>query len=192
MSKHKEVGSLEKKVLYYLAENCDHFHKQKIQKGIGYPSEQYGSVLKAVNSLERKQFIKSEMGESEKGRVIKLYSCTEKGVSYTIAHNPEADIPLILDNYEKEYSIFGHFRYQYEIWGHDLFIKFYNYIGQYQALGKEYGFEKSTALMLTAIYPDVKTFTKAERQKIFDVIRDHSAYNQFFQKFKKIIDEILE
>jgi hypothetical protein len=79
MALHRELGSLQMQVLDFIAKNPDQ-HKQSIQKGIS--SKDYGSVLNAVNALEKSGFIESIKEPSEKNVPIKLYNCTEKGFQF--------------------------------------------------------------------------------------------------------------
>ena len=63
MALHRELGSLQEKVLQYIAENPNQ-HKQGIQKAM--PSKQYGSILHAVNAFEKAEYIEPEEKRSEK------------------------------------------------------------------------------------------------------------------------------
>jgi len=58
----KELGSLQEKVLFFLAENPEN-HKQGIQQGINHPAEQYGSVSKAVDALKNMGLIERAVGQ---------------------------------------------------------------------------------------------------------------------------------
>ena len=55
----KELGCLQEKVLFYLAENPEK-HKKGIQQGISHPADQYGSIKNAVDALEKIGFIESK------------------------------------------------------------------------------------------------------------------------------------
>lgn len=190
MTEENQLGSLQSKILYFLAENPKN-HKQAIQKGIRHPPEQYGSVLKAVNSLEKGGYIKSRKGLSKKNRKIKFYGCTEKGVSYTLVNNTYADIIKILDNYKEDYPVFKHFRNQYDVWGHNLFVRFYSYLSQFRAMQDKYGLEATIPHMYMMICTSLKDFTPQEKEKILKVIKLNPAYKKYAKQVKGIINEIL-
>ena len=67
----KELGSLQEKVLFFLAENPEN-HKKAIQQGIGHPDGQYGSVLNAIEPLEKLGYVESKEGLSKKNVKIKI------------------------------------------------------------------------------------------------------------------------
>jgi DNA-binding PadR family transcriptional regulator len=117
----KKLGPLQEKVLFFLAENPDN-HKQAIQKGINHPSDQYGSISKAVDPLLEMGFIESKKATSKKKKEIDVYSCTEIGLLYTLAENRTLNAPKFLNAYQAK----G------EIW--KTLQDFYNEIGQEQFL----------------------------------------------------------
>ena len=61
----KELGNLQEKVLFFLAENPEN-HKQGIQQGINHPTDQYGSVKNAVDILEKFGYLESKITASQK------------------------------------------------------------------------------------------------------------------------------
>lgn len=187
MSQTKELGSLQKKVLYFLAENPNS-HKQGIQKGI--KSDQYGSIVNVIDPLKENGYIKSKGGISQKRVKIELYSCTEKGVSYVLTNNPEANIPKILDNYKEEYPIFERFIRQYDIWGRSLFVKFYGYLGRFGVIWDKRGLE-NTVPMFLMIYNDVKNFTPEEIKKLLNVLKENPDYKAQAKIFKDILETLL-
>jgi len=63
MALAKELGRLQEKILFYIAEKPGQ-HKQAIQKSM--PSKQYGSILNSVNALEKSGYIQSEEERSLK------------------------------------------------------------------------------------------------------------------------------
>jgi len=104
MSLLKDLGTLQLKVLEYLAENPDN-HKQGIQQALGYPAEQYASIHHAVNALEKMGYIKSTEGLSGKKVKIKLYSLTNLGIFYVLTKHSEFDSSVlkILEKHRDNY-----------------------------------------------------------------------------------------
>jgi len=98
MSLLKDLGSLQLKILEFLAEN-PYNHRQAIQQKIGYPAEQYASIHHAVTALEKMGYIESKESLSEKKVKIKLYSCTEIGVFYVLSRNKNLN-PTVLRIFE--------------------------------------------------------------------------------------------
>ena len=105
----KDLGSVQQKVLFFLAENPDE-HKQAIQQGLKYPSKQYSSVLKAVSALEKLGYVESRNETPDKNVKIKVYHCTEAGVLYVLCKNPYADFVRFLDAYKNLNPVFNSFR----------------------------------------------------------------------------------
>ena len=94
----KELGHLQERVLFFLSENPDQ-NKQAIQKGISHPSDQYGSILKAVTALQKIGYIQAKSGISKKKVPISLYNCTDLGVFYALSKNPNGDVEKLLSAY---------------------------------------------------------------------------------------------
>ena len=76
----KELGSLQEKALFFLAENPEN-HKQEIQQGISHPTDQYASIKNAVDMLEKFGYLESKKIASQKNVQIKIYHCTHQEYS---------------------------------------------------------------------------------------------------------------
>ena len=143
----KELGSLQEKVLFFLAENPEN-HKQAIQQGIQYPSEQYGSVLKAVDTLEKSDYIKSKEIKSQKNVKIKIYNCTELGVFYALTRNSDANILKILDTHKDKIEFCKQFRAIYDVWGHDHFAMFVKDMSEFLPMVQKNGVEQASPYLM--------------------------------------------
>ena len=142
MAQTRNLGRLQEDVLYFLAENPDN-HKQGIQKGIGHPSDQYGSVLHAVDALEKLGLIISKEGKSKKNVSIKFYYCTEEGVFYALARNPNANILRILDSYKNRYDVCKSFRGFVDVWGIEFFMDVAKNIDEFLIMIQKEGLQKA-------------------------------------------------
>lgn len=129
MSLLKDLGSLQLKILEFLAEN-PYNHRQAIQQKIGYPPVQYASIHHAVTALEKMGYIESKEGISEKKVKIKLYSCTEIGVFYVLSRyktlNPT--VLRIFEAYHGKYPIIDFFLRKYRTTGAEFFTTFYGLV----------------------------------------------------------------
>ncbi|MBM3292408.1 hypothetical protein FJY84_06985 [Candidatus Bathyarchaeota archaeon] len=126
MSLLKDLGSLQLKILEFLAENPNN-HRQGIQQKIGYPAEQYASINNAVIALEKMGYIESKEGLSEKKVKIKLYSCTDTGVFYILSRNKfiNPTVLTIINAYSNKYQIINFYKELYEK-DSKFFSNFYN------------------------------------------------------------------
>ena len=119
MSLLKDLGNLQKKIVFYLAENPKQ-HKEAIQKELKH--KYYGAVLNAVKQLEKFGFLVSKRAKSQKNVRIKLYSCSEKGVFYALVKNENADVLKILGNY-KDYHVVRRLREVCDMLGEEVFVR---------------------------------------------------------------------
>jgi len=115
----KDLGSLQKKILFYLSENPKQ-HKLAIKKSL--EKHEYGAVLNAVKRLEESKYLVSKRVKSKKNLWIKLYSCSEKGVLYALVKNEHADVLKILDNY-KDYRVVKRLREFCDVLGEEVFVR---------------------------------------------------------------------
>lgn len=118
-----KLSSLREKIVFHLSENPN-LNTQVIQKALGYPSNQYPNILKALKTLEKSGLIKSKSGKSKKKVPIRLYRCTDNGILYALARNPKADALKTINTYEGIADIAKTFRACYGIMGPELFLKF--------------------------------------------------------------------
>jgi DNA-binding PadR family transcriptional regulator len=160
----KELGSLQEKVLFYLAENPDN-HKQGIQQGIAHPTDQYGSISKAVDALEKFGYIESKEGISQKKVPIKLYHCTESGVFCALTKNQSANVLRILDSYKLRVKFCDSFRQLYDAWGHEHFIMYLRDIGYALPIIQKNGIEAAMPILLMKILEEMKKIDKKTRTK---------------------------
>ena len=160
----KELGSLQEKVVFFLAENPEN-HKQAILKGIEHPAEQYGSVKKAVDKLEELGYIKSKKALSKKNLKIKIYKCTELGVFYALARNSSANILKILEGYKSEVKFCKPFSALYNVWGHEFFTVFLRDMGEFLPMVRKNGVELAVPFMLMKIMKQMESIDWKIRKK---------------------------
>jgi DNA-binding PadR family transcriptional regulator len=165
MAQTKNLGTLQEKVLYFLAEN-PHNHKQAIQKGIEHPDDQYGSVLKAVEALKDSGCIKWKKGKSMKKVSIKFYDCTEEGAFYALARNPRANVLKILDAYKDQYDSYKALRNLYDAYGHDLFVKFIRDVDEFLPMVQKQGLEKALPYLFMKIVREASDVDLTQRKRI--------------------------
>ena len=187
----KELGSLQEKVVFFLAENPEN-HKQAIQKGIEHPAEQYGSVKKAVDKLEELGFIKSKKTLSQKKVEIKNYECTELGIFYALARNSCANILKILDGYESRVEFCKSFRALFNVWGHDHFARFLRDLSEFLPMVRKNGVELAVPYLLMKITRQMQSLDRKTRKKnVRAVLKQYPHTKQMLKEWRKNIDEVL-
>jgi DNA-binding PadR family transcriptional regulator len=192
MAQTKNLGSLQEKVLFFLAENPDN-HTQGIQKGIEHKSEQYGSVLKAVKTLQRLGYIESQKGTSKKKVTINLYSCTEKGVLYALTRNSSADFGRIFNAYKEKHPDLASLRSAYDTWGHDNFAMFIKDVGIFLPMIEKDGIEKSLPFMMLQTQRELRELGSEKRNRFMkDLIKHSPIAKKSVKELKKRINELLE
>lgn len=188
----KELGSLQEKILFFLAENPEN-HKQAIQQGIQHPSEQYGSVLKAVDTLEKLEFIESKVIKSQKNVQIKIYSCTDLGIFYTLARNPCPNIPKILDAYKNRIEFCKSFQELYKVWGQDHFAMFLKDIGEFLPMVQKNGIELAIPYLLMKISKQMQSLDpKIKKKNVKEAIKQFPQSKQMLKEWRNNIDEVLK
>ena len=174
-----------------MAENSEN-HKQAIQKGIEYPDDQYGSVKKAVDKLEELGYIKSKQTLSQKKVEIKEYECTELGVFYALARNPNANTLRILEGYESRIEFCKSFKALYNVWGHDHFAMFLRDIGEFLPMVRKKGVEVAVPYLLMKIMRQTRSLDKKTRKKnVRAVFKQYPHTKQMLKEWRKNIDEVL-
>ena len=185
------LGSRQEKVLFFIAENPN-LDGQAIWQGLGYPIDQTGNVYTTTKKLEKLEYIKSKGGISEKKVKIKLYSCTEKGILYTLTNNPEIDVPKVLANCKDEYKLCNAFRAMYEILGHDLFMTQAKNIRDMLPMAQNEGIEKATPFLFMKIFFDAKNLDSKKRNKIAKkLMKDFPATKQMMKDWQASINQFL-
>jgi DNA-binding PadR family transcriptional regulator len=179
----KELGNLQQKVLFFLAENPDQ-HKQAIQKGISHPTDQYGSISKAVDSLEELGFIDSKLTKSQKNVEIKLFKCTDEGVLYALSRNPLGDILKILDSYKEQVEFCKQFRALYDVWGQKQMALFLKDLGEFLPMVHTKGIEYAAPFLLMKFAKQFQTLDPKTKKK-----NVKAAINQF-PKTKEMLKEM--
>jgi DNA-binding PadR family transcriptional regulator len=187
----KELGSLQEKVLFFLAENPEK-HKQAIQQGIQHPSEQYGSVLKAVDTLEKLEFIKSKEIKSQKNVQIKIYNCTELGVFYALTRNSDANFLKILDAYKSQIEFCQQFQELYKAWGHDHFASFLKNMRDFLPMVQKNGIEEAMPYLLMKMVNLMQSLDPKTRKKnAKEAMKQFPHTKQMLKDIRKNINELL-
>jgi DNA-binding PadR family transcriptional regulator len=190
----KDLGTLQKKILYFLAENPRH-HKQSIQREIGkqQPIKKvyYGSVLNAVKKLEETGYLESEKVTSEKNREIKLFSCTDKGAFYALTMNPKADFMKILEHHKDKYPIIKFLREEYDKWGHKNFLRFLEYEMKFLPMVERDGLEEAFPYIITDMFQEFKELSLDESIALIKEMVDKSPKaKKTFKRLKKLTDKL--
>jgi len=187
----KELGSLQQKALYFLAENPDN-HKQAIQKGINHPADQYGSVSKAVDSLEELGFVCSTLTRSQKNNPIKLFRCTDEGVLYALARNPLRDIPKVLDSYKEYVGFCGQFRALYDVWGPEHMAVFLNDLGEFLPMVHSKGIDYAAPYLLMTFAKQQQTLDrKTKKNNVKEAIKQFPKTKQMLKEMQDNINDLL-
>jgi len=188
MALHRELGSLQEKVLLYLAENPNQ-HKQSIQKAL--PSKQYGAILHAVNSLEKSGYIESVETRSEKNVKMKLYSLSEKGIRYALSKASEDSILKILDVYKQKFSINEFFLSEYKRLGHELFFKQFKFMMKSLPLLENKNKDEAIQQMLfLAIKIHENLSLQEKKQRLKELIDFFPEAKRYAKDTKKLLDEL--
>ena len=187
----KDLGSVQQKVLFFLAENPDE-HKQAIQQGLKYPSKQYSSVLKAVSALEKLGYVESRNETPDKNVKIKVYHCTEAGVLYVLCKNPYADFVRFLDAYKNLNPVFNSFRNLYDVWGHDAFVKFFKNVSDFFPMIQRDGFEQAAAFLMMKSLMDAKALDpKTNKRNAKAAMKQFPNTKRLLKKWKDNIKDVL-
>lgn len=188
MALHRDLGSLQEKVLDYLAENPNQ-HKQSIQKAI--PSKQYGSILHAVNALEKAGYVESEDTLSEKNVPMKLYSCTDKGIQYALTKASEDSVLKILDAYKKKFSVNEFFLSEYKRLGHDRFFLFFKIMMKsLPILEKKDKDEAAQQMLFLAMKTQENLSPKEQKQMLKEITDQFPEAKKSAKEAKKRLDEL--
>ena len=187
----KKLGSLQEKVLFFLAENPEN-HKQGIQQGINHPAEQYGSVSKAVDALEKFGFIAAIEGVSQKNLKIKIYSCTESGVFYALTRNASAKPVEILEAYKNKVSWCKSLRQLYIVWGHDHFMAYFRDVGDILPIMQKKGVAEAMPYMFFKAVKLTHSIDKKTRNKnVKEALKLFPENKEMLKEWRKNIDEVL-
>ena len=187
----KELGSLQEKIVFFLAENPQN-HKLAIQKGIEHPAEQYGSVKKAVDMLEELGYLVSKKVLSQKSVEIKEYDCTELGVFYALARKPNANVPKILDVYHSKVDFCRNLKALYDVWGSDHFAMFLRDLGDFLPIIRKKGVDFAVPYLLMKIARQMQSLDPKTRKKnVKEALKQFPETKQMLKEWRKNIDEVL-
>lgn len=185
------MGSLQQKSLYFLAENPEN-HKQAIQQGINHPADQYGSVSKAVDSLEQSGFIISRETRSQKNNKIKLFRCTDEGVLYALARNPSCNILKVLDSYKEKMEFCKQFRALYNVWGQKHMTLFLKELGEFLPMVHSKGFDYATPYLLIKFAKLQKTLDpKTKKNNVKEAMSQFPKTKKMLKEMQKNINDLL-
>ena len=187
----KELGSLQEKVLFFLAENPEN-HKQGIQQGINHPAEQYGSVSKAVDALEKFGFVAAIEGVSQKNLKIKIYSCTESGVFYALTRNPSAKPVEIFEANKDKVSWCKSLRQLYDVWGHDHFMAYFRDVGDILPIIQKKGVAEAMPYMFFKAVKLTHSIDKKTRNRnVKEALKLFPENKEMLKEWRKNINEVL-
>lgn len=187
----QELGPLQEKIVFFIAENPEN-HKQAIQKGIEHPAEQYGSVLKAVDSLEEFGYIQSREILSQKKVTIKTYSCTELGVFYALSRNPDLNITKIFDNYENKFDFLKQIKPLYEVWGHEQFFILLKDIGEFLPMVKNHGVDYAVPHLILKSYRQMQKLDKKTKNRNVKIaLKQFPETKAMLKEMHKSIEDLL-
>jgi DNA-binding PadR family transcriptional regulator len=187
----KELGSLQEKILFFLAENPEN-HKQGIQQGINHPADQYGSVSKAVDALETYGFIVPKDAVSQKNVRIKTYSCTESGIFYALTRNPSAKPVKIFEAYKSEVIWCKSLRQLYDVWGHEHFMAYFRDVGDVLPIIQKKGFDEALPyLFFKAVKLTHSIDKKTRNRNVKEALKLFPENKEMLKEWRKNIDEVL-
>jgi DNA-binding PadR family transcriptional regulator len=187
----KELGSLQEKILFFLAENPEN-HKQGIQQGINHPADQYGSVSKAVDSLETHGFVVPKDAVSQKNVRIKTYSCTESAIFYALTRNPSANPVKIFEAYKNKVSWCESLRQLYDIWGRDHFMAYFRDVGDVLPIIQKKGFSEALPyLFFKAVELTHSIDKRARNRNVREALKLFPENKEMLKEWRKNIDEVL-
>jgi hypothetical protein len=178
----KELGNLQEKILFYLAENPDK-HKQAIQKGINHPLDQYSSIQNAVKSLSKMGYLESQKALSLKKLTIELYSCTDVGLIYTFGKNPQANIQKILTEYQSKNPMYESFLGICNELGKEEISRFFNGLVDFLPMIQAEGLEKALTLFIVKLMASNRSIDEKRR------IKNAKVWLKYFPDKKPLIKE---
>jgi DNA-binding PadR family transcriptional regulator len=187
----KELGSLQEKILFFLAENPEN-HKQGIQQGINHPADQYGSVSKAVDMLETYGFVVPKDAVSQKNVRIKTYSCTESGIFYALTRNPSAKPVEIFEAYKSEVDWCKSLKQLYDVWGHEHFMAYFRDVGDVLPIIQKKGFDEALPyLFFKAVKLTHSIDKKTRNRNVKEALKLFPENKEMLKEWRKNIDEVL-
>jgi hypothetical protein len=178
----KELGNLQEKILFYLAENPGK-HKQAIQKGINHPRDQYSSILNAVKALSEMGYVESKKAFSSKKVQIKLYSNTDVGLIYVLGKNPNADIKKILTEYQVKNPMYKSFLGVCNELGEQEIARLFKGLVVLLPMIQTEGLEKALTLFIVKIMASNRNIDRRKR------IKNAKVWLKYFPDKKPIMEE---
>jgi hypothetical protein len=140
--------------------------KNILQKALGYPSSHYPNVLKALKTLEKLDLVNSTSGKSKKNIPIRLYRCTLDGIFYSLAKNPNANALDTLTAYQNLDDVVNSLQKLYDVWGHDLFMKFVKDVHEFLPMIHKDGLENVIPYMLMKMTMQMRDLDLQTRTRI--------------------------
>jgi DNA-binding PadR family transcriptional regulator len=187
----KELGNLQEKVLFFLAENPEN-HKQGIQQGINHPTDQYASIKNAVDMLEKSGYLESKKIASQKNIQIKIYHCTQLGAFYALTRNLSADIPKILDAYKNQIEFCKQFRALYDVWGKEHFALFLRDLGEFLPMVRKNGIEQAAPYLLMKFAKQMQSMdSKTKQRNVKEAMKQFPHTKQMLKEMQKNINDLL-
>jgi hypothetical protein len=178
----KELGNLQEKILFFLAENPDK-HKQAIQKGINHPLDQYSSILNAVKALSKMGYLESKKAFSSKNVKIELYSSTDVGLIYALGKNSNADIQKILTEYQSKNPMYKSFLGICNELGKEEIVRFFNGLVGFLPMIQTEGLEKALTLFMVKLMASNRGIDERKR------IKNAKVWLKYFPDKKPVIKE---
>jgi DNA-binding PadR family transcriptional regulator len=182
-----KLSSLKEKIVFHLSENPN-LNAQALQKTLGYPSNQYPNILKALKALEKTGLIASRSGKSKKKVPIRLYRCTENGILYSLAKNPEADALKTIDAYESLDKLAKAFRASYDIMGPQLFLKFVKDVDEFFPMIQKHGIDSVAAYMVMKMSTQMSDMDMDTRTRMVKQLME--AFPQAKKTLKDWVDSV--
>lgn len=187
----KELGSLQKKILFFLSENPNN-NTQAIQRGIEYPDAQYPNILKDVKTLKKSKLVKSRKGKSMKNVSIDIYSCTEEGAFYALARNPNVNVLDVLDAYKDQYNLYKSFRALYDVFGRGRFVRFIRIVNEFLPMVQKDGLQKALPFLFMKFTTEAKDEDPIERKRFArEMMKLFPQTKQTMKEWAKSMNEVV-
>jgi len=157
------------------------------------PKDQYGSISKAVDSLEEQHFITSKLTKSQKNNEIKLFRCTDEGVLYSLAKNPSCNIPKVLDSNKEQVEFCKQFRALYNAWGPEHMAMFLKDMGEFLPMVHTKGIEYATPYLLMKFAKQQQTLDpKTKKRNVKEAIKQFPKTKQMLKEMQDNIKDLLK
>lgn len=187
----KELGSLQQKIIFHLAESPN-LNAQAIQKALDYPPSQYPNILKALKTLEKLDVVSSTTAKSKRNVPIRQYRCTLDGVIYALAKNPSADALNTLNAYQNLDKTINSFRKLYDIYGQEIFAKFVRYAYESLRMIHKDGLENAMPYMLMRVATQMRNVDQNTRNRIAkETLKEFPDSRKALKEWRDAINKVL-